>query len=240
VWIDTDPNNPSRYSPSTDEIFIVSPEDVWEGGFDWGSFVAAHEYGHAFHEKTLDGNVGSGSCPSPHFLDTESNLRCAFSEGFANYTGGATRPDLGSYYFQDYMEGDRAFPGCAERESTHPYDCIGGTSYEGSLIEGAYAAFLYDLTDSAVESHDAISGPGSYVADLVRSCNVYYVNEGYWRRANGPDEMAYCAENAINPDGYFTPRGSVPLAYSESAVEPGDWSPSRVHSGWTWNMYEKR
>lgn len=59
------------------------------------------------------------------------------------------------------------------------------------------------------------------------------------RRADGPDEISYCAENAINPDGYFTPRGAVPVEYSESAAEPGDWTSSRVHSSWTWNMYEK-
>lgn len=123
------------------------------------------------------------------------------------------------------------------RPPTYPYTCTGGTSYEGSLIEGAYAAFLYDQTDSAAEPHDAIDGPGAYVADLVRSCQVWY---WYWRRANGPDEMVYCAENAINRNGYFTPRGLVPTAFSETAAEPGDWSPSRVHSSWTWNMYEKR
>jgi len=112
----------------------------------------------------------------------------------------------------------------------------GGTSFEGSLIEAAYAAFLYDLTDNVSEVRDSISAPGSYVGDLIRTCQARYVN---WIRANGPDLIAYCAENAINPATYFTTR-VPPSSYLESASESGGWSGTRVHDNWTWNMYEKR
>lgn len=222
----------SYYSPSADEITICT-NSVWD---DYGIFTVAHEYGHAFHQETLWGNVGGG-CPSPHFLDTESGLTCAFSEGFGDYFGVAVRPDLGGYSYRDYIENDDGFPGCVQRQSSSPYTCIGGTSYEGSVIESAYAAFLYDLTDHVGESHDSISAPGSYVRDLIRSCQVPYFLG--WRRANGPDEIAYCAENGINPGAYFTRRGSYPSSYSEAATESGGWTSSRVHSSWVWNMYEK-
>lgn len=238
VVIDTNPGAISHYSKEDDKITIVSPGDVWEGPMGRGAFVAAHEYGHAFHETSLGGNTGSGACQT-HFIDTESNLQCAFSEGFADYTAAAARPDLASYGYRNNFEADSYFPGCVQRQSTYPYTCIGGTSYEGSLIEGAYAAFLFDLTDSTAEAHDLIDAPGSYVAAHIRTCKVLYVG-GYWRRADGPDEVSYCVERAINPDGYFTPRGAPPYLYTESATEPGDWSPTRAHSSWTWNMYEKR
>lgn len=136
------------------------------------------------------------------------------------------------------MDTDYYFPGCAYRSSTPPYSCTGGTSYEGSLIEGAYAAFLFNRTDNTVEAHDSIGAPGSYVADLITSCQLLY--SGRWERANGPDDMSYCAENAVNPDGHFTPRGATPTQYSESATEPGDWTGARVHSMWIWDMYDKR
>lgn len=104
-------------------------------------------------------------------------------------------------------------------------------------MEGAFAAFLYDLTDAAVEAHDSVAAPGSYVADLIETCKVYY---GSWLRADGTDQIAYCAENSVNPGSYFTPRASPPDSVTEAATEPGSWSAVRVHKMWTWNMYEKQ
>lgn len=220
----------SFYDPSADEI-TINTSHVW-GAF--GVFVAAHEYGHAYHEDALYGNVAGGTCPSPHYLDTESNLQCAYSEGFADYFGAAVRSDLGTYYYRDYMEDNDAFPGCVARINGV---CSYGPSTEGALIEGAFAAMLYDLTDTAVEAHDSIAAPGAYIRELIRTCQVNYL---VWRRANGTDEITYCAENAINPGSYFTPRGTTPSTYSESASEGGGWTSGRVNLNWTFNMYEKQ
>lgn len=161
-------------------------------------------------------------------------MQCAYSEGFATYFGVTVRPDLLSYGFRDSVETDNYFPGCKSRVPPNYEECWGGTSYEGSLIEGAVAAFLYDLTDAAVESRDSIAAPGSYLREIIRTCLVQYA---VFRRANGGDEIAYCTENAVNPSGYLD---RFPTAYSEAATEGGGWSSARVHSMWTWNMYEKR
>lgn len=225
----------SRYSPSTDRVYIETA-DIW-GGADRLAFTAGHEYGHAFHQKGLGGNEGSGSCPDPHFLDAESNLQCAYSEGFANYVATAIRADLVTFSYRSLIEADSYFPGCIQRASTYPYACY-GVSYDGSVIEGAFAAFLYDITDSSAEQHDLMAATGSYVRDLVLSCKVQY--SWILRRANGTDELVYCAENAINPSGYLTRRGAYPVAYSEAAVEPAGWTSSAIHTNWVWNMYEKR
>lgn len=220
----------SYYSTSEDRIYIRSPQSVWG---EWGIFVASHEYGHAYHEDALWGNVASDYCPDPHFVDTETNLQCAFSEGFADYVGAATRPDVSPYSYRTAFEDGDYFPGCVSRNPS-----CSGTSTEGSLIEGAFAAFLYDLTDAVVEAHDSIGAPGSYLRDLIRSCEAKYFGNN-WRRADGTDEIVYCVENAINPTGYLTERGGYPESYSESATEPGSWSGPRTHAAWTWNMYEK-
>lgn len=222
----------SFYSRSEDRINI-GVNHVWH---DWGVFITGHEYGHAFHHLALGGNTG-GCGGQRHFLDTESSLTCAFSEGFADFYGAVTRPDLGQYLYRAAFEDNYYFPGCASRESSSPFTCTGGPSNEGSLIEGAFAAFLFDLVDAGVEPHDSIAAPGAYVRELVRTCQVVY--SGTWRRANGPDEIVYCAENAVNPSGYFARRGDYPSAYSESATEPGDWTAGRVHANWRWNLYEK-
>lgn len=221
----------SEYDDEVDHIKI-DEDDVWG---EWGSFVVGHEYGHAFHEDALGGNEGGG-CPSPHWLDTNSNLPCAFSEGFANAFSAVTRPDIGSFFWRGYMEANYAFPGCAFRNGSG--QCTGGTSYEGSIIEGAYAAFLYDLMDTGVEAHDSINGDGSYIADLVRTCEVTYDGQN-WFRANGADEIAYCSENDINPGSYFTVRGMYPVDFYEGATEPGSWTAARANAAWRWNMYEK-
>ena len=218
----------TSYYSSDDKIHIC-PGDVWD---ERGVFMAAHEYGHAFHEKALDGNVASGSCPSPHWLDTESNLQCAYSEGFADYFAAIVRPDLTTYFYRADVENDVEFPGCNTRWPPPNYPC-GGTSNNGAIIEAAVAAFLYDLNDVAVENRDSIAAPGGYVREIVRTCKVTYT---LTRRANGVDEIAYCTENAINPSGYFN---RVPDSYLESAAESGGWSSSRVHANWTWNMFEK-
>lgn len=225
----TSSGNKSFYDPTDDEITILTSH-VWDA---YGVFVAAHEYGHAYHADALYGNVASGTCPSPHHMDTESNLSCAYSEGFADYFSVSVRGDLQSFPYRDLIESNNNFPGCVSRTNGA---CTGGTSTEGALIEGAFAAMLYDLSDSAVEPHDSIAAPGSYVRELIRTCEVYYSS---WRRANGPDEIIYCAENAIAPGGYLTPRGATPSAYSEAASEEGGWSSSRVRSNWEFNLYEK-
>ena len=217
------------YYDTDDDININANYDVWD---DYGAFVIAHEYGHAFHEETLDGNEGGG-CPSPHYINVESSLQCAFSEGFADYAGMVARPDLP---YANALEIDYWFPGCKDDVDDNG-DCIGDSSTEGSLMEGAFAAFLYDLTDAAVEAHDSVAAPGSYVADLIETCKVYY---GSWLRADGTDQIAYCAENSVNPGSYFTPRASPPDSVTEAATEPGSWSAVRVHKMWTWNMYEKQ
>lgn len=224
---------PNYYSPGQDEIYLCT-QDVWGG---WGQFIAGHEYGHAFHQTTLWGNVG-GNCPSKHFLDTNSNWTCAFSEGFADYFGAATRPDLGTFPIRGEIESNVYFPGCVQRASTYPYACTGGTSYEGALIEAAFAAFLYDLTDSEVEVHDSIAAPGTYIRDIIRTCETKY-GASAWGRADGPDEIAYCVENAINPGSYFSPRMLVASQYRESASEGGGWTSARARKNWVWNLYEK-
>ncbi|MDP3953037.1 hypothetical protein, partial [Microbacterium sp.] len=68
VRVDNGASN-SLYSPGSDQITIKSggsADHVWG---PWGVFVATHEWGHALHEKGLGGNVASGSCPSPHYLN---------------------------------------------------------------------------------------------------------------------------------------------------------------------------
>lgn len=194
-------------------VIMDSPDpsgDTHIGG-TFGDFVIAHEYGHAMHEKALGGNEGSGECPSPHYIGGSYNLQCAYSEGFANYHAEA----VGFPYFNF--------------EETYA-----DNSDDGSIIEGAVAAFFFDLTDAANESHDNADYPGSYVADVIRTCEV----DG--SRANGIDHLIACFQREIpSYSGYFETRGNRPSSYDESASEPSGWNRTDIVKLWRENLYRE-
>ncbi|HEX6983314.1 MAG TPA: hypothetical protein VF181_11190 [Balneolaceae bacterium] len=212
----------SFYSPGNDQITIANdPNGVSHVGGAFGDFVIAHEYGHAFHEKALGGNTGGG-CPSPHYLSGAHNLQCAYSEGFANYVGAIS---ISGPYSTNISN-----------NAYYPATVGTGDLSDGSRIEGAVAAFFYDITDNTSESHDNLDLPGSYVANTIRECEVYA--GGSWYRANGVDHLISCFQNQIpNYSSYFDSRISIPSSYRESVSEPSGWSSSAMKSLWKHNLY---
>jgi hypothetical protein len=212
VELDAGASN-SFYSSGNDRITIRngtgSADHVWG---PWGQFLMAHEYAHALHEKGLNGNAASGNCPSPHFIDGAYNLQCAFSEGFANYFG--------------HVFDGTFFGGNIETNSYYS----GG---DGSVVEGAVAAFLFDMSDGANETHDAMAYPHSYVAELVKSCEVH------GDQVDGVDFFVYCAEQQVDgtAESYFPRSTSTSSSVSEGASEPGSWSVSDIRSGWLENLF---
>jgi len=210
----------SFYSRAKDKIYIVDNNEVSHIGGASGDFVVAHEYGHAFHEKGLGGNEG-GNCPSPHYLDGAHNLTCAFSEGFADYHAVVTVNNV----FRSAIESNFYYP--ATRGD--------GDRNDGSIIEGAVAAFLFDITDGSNEAHDTIDLPGQYVADIYETCEVFNSN---WRRANGIDHLIACFESRL-PDytQFFKSRTPTPTNFRESATEPSGWNQAAINQLWRTNLY---
>jgi len=207
----------SYYSRGEDRIYIEE-SDATGGSFD--NFIISHEYGHALHEKGLGGNEGGG-CPRPHYLGGAHNLTCAFSEGFANYHGVVTVDN----YIRDRIESNYYYPGRSNVSTSTPLD-------DGSIIEGAVAAFLYDLTDPADESHDNLNFPGSYVADIIETCKVNGV------RADGVDQLITCFQKyTVNYNDYFPNRSSTPWGWTEGATEPLGWNRTDIRKLWYMNLY---
>lgn len=220
----------ANYSASADDIEIWY-NNIW-GSF--GRFTAAHEYGHALHEKGLGGNAASGSCPSPHRIDQATNLRCALSEGFASYHASAVDAAYFNLESADYTYGCTAYyasGACMTRATTR----------DGSIVEGAVASFLNDLTDSASDTGDSTTYPGLYVADIIRTCRVN--TQVGISRINGIDYMSYCLELGVDPVityNYFRTRTeSAYNIYSEYAAEPASWSSTAVRYTWLWNLYRQ-
>lgn len=206
----------SFYRKNEDRIYIradANPDHIWGS---WGDFVIAHEYGHAYHHHAMGGiNSNSSDNCSPHYLASPSSLGCALAEGFADYFAAvAGNSDIAAYESNAYYYGG-----------------------DGSVIEGAVAAFLYDLTDAANEPHDVVQYPGSYLAEVFQTCKAY---DPIPRRANGIDHLVYCMENQVDPvvtQTYFPTRGTPPYAFLESASEPPGWSSSDVRTLWEANLY---
>jgi hypothetical protein len=187
-------------------------------GGPFGDFIIAHEYGHAVHEKALGGNAADGECPSPHYLRGAYNLEYAYSEGFANYHGAVGSENI----YASRFDNNRYYPG----------NTGGGDHDDGSIIEGAVAAFLWDLTDPSNESHDGADYPGSYVADIIKTCKT----DG--SRADGVDHLIASFQRQIpSYSGYFDTRSSSPSSFSESVTEPGSWSRTDVKTLWRKNLY---
>lgn len=204
--------------PDRIRIKSDSPDHVWGS---WGKFVMSHEYGHAFHHRALGDfldDLGSG-CEYHTFSSVEAP-RCAHVEGYADFHAVATLGDETGY--RSSIEANSYYP----------------AGQDGHHIEGAVAAFLYDLADPANEAHDALSGTARYVGDLIATCRVER-GAGWYQNFEG-SHIVYCAEDQIDPwvrSNYFLGTEFPPYTHLEGAGEPAGWSVGIVRAIWLRNLY---
>jgi hypothetical protein len=232
VTVDYNPTDLSSFYREDDDKIRINQFGVWG---DAGIFATAHEYGHALHAKALNGinHSSSGSCPLwGHWIDGVYSMGCAFYEGFANYHGVVTRPDGRFRYSQ--IEQNVWYRGDDGLASDSLYR-------DGSQVEGAWAAFLLDMTDPANEPHDVVQYQGSYVATSMRDCRVTSA-PGTSLPPSGTDHLVHCFERVIDPvvqANYFTSRDPSERAYAIAAnvVTPAGWERSRIRTAWKKNLY---
>jgi hypothetical protein len=233
----------SNYTRWADDIEMYD-NSVWG---DWGEFIAAHEYGHAFHEKALNGNTGGG-CPNPHYLHGRSNETCAFSEGFADFHGAATAAGNNNPYANAF-----------ERNA---YYGDGGPDTEGPV-----GAFFLDLADDA-SARDGIPGDddnapygGYYVSNVIATCTITYREK--WEedqdgiiqeatiRPSTISRLRLCYERTTSPDGVEAVQGTVDsqgqpvIMYAVSVngghmgLNPPGYSSAEVARLYHWNLYRQ-
>ncbi len=215
----THPYSTYEWSTAARRLIIATNPAEGYAGQIWGThgaFVQAHEYGHAYHNDMLGGveryyynPYPTPVCPKLHNIQDASNLQCALAEGFADYYAVVALPG-GTGRMETDLEVAVYSPG-----ATNLFQKPAGTN--GSIIEGAVASFFYDITDPANETHDQTQYPGSYVAEIVRSCQVY---AGAWRMNNGVDDLVYCFLGTVYDKERFTTRTTAPTGVSETATEP--------------------
>ena len=193
--------------------------------------ITAHEFGHSLHHEGFEGLAGPPFC-QVHGLPAYTTLKCAYDEGFAAYHAAVTRPDVLTGLADD-LEDNAYLLVNSNPDGSNPNDP------DGSVIEGAVAAFLFDLTDGANETHDAVSFPGSYVADVMRTC---FVGDGVGVpiHADGIDHFIRCLEKQVDSgiNGYFYYRSPASTTQSESASEPGSWNLTNIRTLWKKNLFD--
>lgn len=222
----------SCYDAVGDSILLNSTH-VW--GYV-GVMTQAHEYGHAYHNKALGplpSDTGNPTDCSGHGGPVYTNLACAYKEGFAEYFAVLAWPDTANLHGYS----PEANPNLLLNSNPFPAD---SNNPDGSIIEGAVQAFLYDITDPANETGDAIAYSTGYLGDIMATCQVSD-GGGDPTHPSGIDHVIRCLEQQVDSsvNGYFYYRNPASTSETESATEPPGWSRSNIRTLWLKDLYNR-
>lgn len=200
--------NADCYEPISDRLELRTANFVLSSSRR--TWLAAHEYSHALHHKTLGGLPEVSGC-SEHVPGAATTYSCALVEGFADYAG-----TVGSQ-FNPYVQGnDWETFSCA---SPAPKD------------EGCFAALLHDIVDGTSESGDAIDYTGSFAAGTLGACEV---KRGSWQAIGGTDDYVWCLEKRVDATVHGIEfSSSAPTDARRSGVgDPSGFNADSVRTTW--------
>lgn len=179
----------SRYNWGADHVRI---ESKWDN--IWGEqavFTVTHEWGHLWQDQYLykppaDNGLKrlyNPACPNPHPAGEYTSFGCAYGEAFADWYAVVVRENDVPAWKRD-LEENRLFL----------FHCGQKCTSDGSIVQGAIHAFLWDISDPAmVEGHDRVQKPPLAVVDAVKGCEVT-VNRIDWKPYTGIDHLIWCME----------------------------------------------
>jgi hypothetical protein len=175
-------------------------------------FVTAHEFGHAFLDNAFaNGDAGYGNCNVVHFVNSVTNPKCAYSEGFADAHTVAAQPSAAAFF---------------DFESTNY-----GNVPDGFQIEGAVAAYFLDVTDPTANTsteHDLLATPYSFLTSVIDNCQAKPSSS--WIGAFDIRDFRLCFENRVN--GSTVRLYPVAPAFSQVAT----WSLTNMSNDYIWNV----
>lgn len=227
-------------------------------GLARGFQIMAHEYGHAFHHRAL-GGMPRGRCGASHYFDGADDFGCAYTEGFAQFAAAVAYQEVAPRLYAGSAFGDSANSAYflrVLRNSGHPgappHSDREGYAEDGSLIEGAFAAFLWDLYDGAGSGeypemeaeagYDRTSYPLSYIGEVIRTCGRR--TAGRVLEEDGTDHLMSCFENRRVPYSptlfrlrYEDGPDATDYEPVEGAAEPPGWSPDDIRALWMKTYY---
>lgn len=249
--------NSCWYLDDSDEMIVVEGRGgehdcLWER---WGSFVFAHEYGHALHHKRLGGLYKLDTDCAVHHAYTPESMVCAYQEGWADYHALRTEPvyDTPGYHYnsaEDY-ENNRGIKydgGVASYVEFTPEPDPNGSRADGSRYHGEITAFFYDLFDPANETHDVLELDVGAVMDVMASCRV--TRDTVTAAPSGIDHLIWCLEARVDttitrdstyfeqrinpPTNWVPPKNFHPTAQNQDSLS---WSPTDIRRLWRANLY---
>lgn len=220
------------YARGPDRIEIVSNttrDCLWHY---FGTWVVAHEYGHALHHAKMGGLPDPGNTCSPHGPGMETSLACAYLEGFANFHGVVARTTTYDGFPVAWPDGLPVTWVDIETNEFHD------TGDDGSIDEGEVASFFFDLWDEGSETGDNFNISGFDLAEVMDDCRVRY-NGAYWSDPAGIDHLIWCLEAGVDEDitdDYFTTR---PSSYNQDGQNQSghSWDANDIRRLWLLNLY---
>jgi hypothetical protein len=180
----------TRYDWGADHVHIETAhwDHIWG---EMGVMTAAHEWGHLWQDQYLykypaeDGlkRYYNLACPLRHPPGEYTNFGCAFAEAFADWYGVVVRESDMPIWRKDL-----------EENRMHLHFCAQKCTDDGSIVQGAVSAFLWDIIDPAVgEYHDQVQKTPMAVVDAVKGCEVT-INRSDWFPYTGVDHLIWCME----------------------------------------------
>lgn len=123
------------------------------------------------------------TCPNPHPVGERTNMACALGEAFADWYAVVVRESDLPGWRRDL-----------EENRMHLFHCGSRCTDDGSIVQGAVHAFLWDITDPGTgESHDAVQKSPLAVIDAIKTCEVKHGGSD-WYAYNGIDHLIRCME----------------------------------------------
>lgn len=179
----------TRYQWGDDHIRVepVPYDHIWG---EQGVMVAAHEWGHLWQDQYLyqppadDGlERFYGVCPQRHPPGHYTTFGCALGEAFADWYAVVVRESDLPGWRRD-LEDNRF----------HLLNCGSKCTDDGSIVQGAIHALLWDVTDPAyVEGHDRIQKTPAEVVAGIKGCEVS-IDRTQYRPYTGIDHLIWCME----------------------------------------------
>lgn len=157
---------------------------------EFGVFTSAHEWAHLWQDQYLyeypapNGLKRFYGCGDEHIVSQETNFGCALAEAFADWYAVLIRESDVPNWRRDL-----------EENTAHLLKCVNNCTTDGSVVQGAVSAFLWDITDPAfVENFDRIQKRPMDMIYSIKGCTVS-VNRLDYFPYTGIDHLIWCMEN---------------------------------------------
>jgi hypothetical protein len=201
---------------------------------EYGVMVLTHEHGHHYqHTKLFISPERDGlmrfqkNCATVHPPQSDQNMGCAFGEAFADWYATVVRRSELPTWVSD-LENNTFYRNCIDNQWV---DGVRVTcNIDGSRIQGAIAAMLWDLSDTNWEHHDRLQIQPWQIAERIKTCRVRV--GGNWYPYDGVDHLILCLEGrspyqvtvtsaVTNTDVLLVLFGSRPQSQWPTAVTAG-------------------